>query len=68
MVACVEDHKENTFVMYIWKGSSVVIDLNTENDYITTVKQNFFNQNYLIEVVTIEESPYNESDDFINLL
>ena len=68
LVACVEDYKENKFVMYIWKGSSVTIDLNNENDYITKVKHHFFNHNYLNEVTTIEESPYNESDDFINLL
>lgn len=68
LVACFEDNPNYKYIIHTWRGASVNIDHISEKEYVETIKRNFFSGNSLDEVVLIEESPFNESDDFINLL
>ena len=44
------------------------IDQLDEKEYINRIKRKFFSLENLEKVYTIDENPYNESDDFIRLL
>jgi hypothetical protein len=68
LVACLENKNENLFCLYIWKGTSVQIETEELNIYLSDVKSFFFNEEDHEKVVIIEETPYSESDDFMNLL
>ncbi len=67
-VACYEDLNENKLCVYIWKGSSVQLGTDESLEYIDQIKQKFFSDEQLPNVIMNEEVPYSESDEFMNLL
>lgn len=68
MIACYENSEDNKYIVYSWKGSSVFLEENICEEYIKSVKGIFFDIEKIKEVKIIEEVPYSESDEFINLL
>lgn len=68
MVLCYENIEENKFFIYAWKGSSVNLEEESYNDYIRKIKEEFFEAENIEKVKLIEEIPFSETDEFINLL
>ena len=68
LVLCYENIEENKYLIYVWKGSSVNLEENVYEDYIKKIKEEFFNIENIEKVKIIEEIPYGETDEFINLL
>jgi hypothetical protein len=67
-IGCFEDISENKFFQFIWKGPSVQVDEQESLQYIENIKIKFFSKECLPFVSTIEEVPYSESDEFMNML
>ncbi len=67
-VACLEDKNENKFNMFIWKGSSVQVEQDQSLEYLEKIKNKFFSKSDYDKIITIEEVPYSESDEFMSLL
>jgi hypothetical protein len=68
LIACFEDQLEDNYTVYIWKGTSIQIDSDEYNEYLTRIKQNFFSEDDIEKVIVLEETPYNESEEFLGLL
>jgi len=68
LVLCYENTEENKFLLYAWKGTSVNLDEENYSDYIKRLKEEFFEADKIKEVKMIEEIPFGETDEFINLL
>ena len=68
LVACSENKKEKKFFMYIWKGQAVQLDQEETKSYLKEVKSNFFSPGDLPSVISFDETPYSESDEFMNML
>jgi hypothetical protein len=54
--------------MHVWKGTSVNISNDDYTNYLYIIKKHFFDEKNRNKISVIEEIPYSESDDFINLL
>lgn len=68
MILCYENIEESKYLIYAWKGTSVNLEDEIYNDYINTIKDNFFQEENFEKVKIIEEIPFSETDEFINLL
>lgn len=68
LLACYENSKENKFIIYSWKGTSVCLDQQVYDDYLNSIKMDFFASEDIQKIKLIEEIPYNESDEFMSLL
>lgn len=68
LVACFEDKSEMKYQIFIWKGTSFNIDQDEYTDYINKVKRHFYEPSDIELVSLTEETPFSESDDFLNLL
>lgn len=68
MILCYENVEENKFLIYAWKGSSVSLDELPYDEYISKIKEEFFESENAEKVKIIEEIPFSETDEFINLL
>lgn len=55
-------------MMFVWKGPSVQIDAEESEEYLDNIKNKFFEKKNIESVTIIEEVPYSESDEFINML
>ena len=67
-VACFEDKNEDKFSIHIWKGSSIDVDENEVKNYLGRIKENFFENSVYEKIYEIEEVPFSETDEFMNLL
>jgi hypothetical protein len=68
LVVCYENKNENKYLIYLWKGLSVSIDKEEIDDYLEDVKRTFFSNEDRKKVEEQYETPYDESDEFINLI
>lgn len=65
IIACVDQETIGN-IIHIWEGEEAKITQKDANDYIEYVKTAFFtNQDNIVEII---EVPYEESEEFINLL
>ncbi len=67
-VACCEDKNEDKFSIHIWKGSAIDVDQNEVENYLGKIKEKFFEECDFDKINEIEEVPFSETDEFMNLL
>jgi len=68
MIVCYENKEENKFLIYVWKGSSISLDEDNYNEYLKKIQGEFFHTENIDKIKIIEEIPFSETDEFINLL
>jgi hypothetical protein len=67
-VACFEDRNEENYTVHIWKGASIDVDEEETQNYIDSVKANFFKDVDDAKIKIIEEVPLDETDELMNLV
>ena len=67
---CYENENEGKFFIFTWKGNLVNLEENEYNNFIEVVKTDFFQKEKIKEneIILFEEIPFNESDEFLDLL